>query len=79
MIGYFRDAVELQAWADAQALRAREDYQRDGALVSLGYAMAMADIAGSVVDPRVEPPAYQLAFSAVEAQEVANVVLLRAA
>ena len=56
MIGYFRTGSEMQQWAAAQAEQARVEFERTGSTVSLGYALAMSDVAASVVDSRVDVP-----------------------
>ena len=59
MIGYFRNFEAIRAWAHRRAEEANEDYQRTGNLVSLGYALALQDVARSEMGDGVEVPAYQ--------------------
>lgn len=49
MIGSFFDAGELLSWAGDRARESRQEYAAGGNLVALGYALAMEDIAGSVM------------------------------
>ena len=60
MIGSFSDSGELQGWASARARESRDDYASSGALVALGYALAMDDVAASLVRGQVVAPALQL-------------------
>ena len=65
MIGYFREAAEMTAWARLASDSARAAYVSTGNILSLGYAMAMADVAASVVGEGVETPAYQIPPAAI--------------
>lgn len=57
MIGHFTTTTELTEWARTRAAQAREAFERDGSLVNLGYALAMTDIAGSIIEPVDAAPA----------------------
>ena len=70
MFGTFRDVEELQSWAQAQSRRAREDYVATGTLISLGYALAMADIAASEIRSGSDAAAYQLGLVSVPDEPV---------
>lgn len=59
MIGFFQTFDDLQNWARGRARSLEDDYTQTGNLVSLGYALAMQDIARSEMGPSVEVPAYQ--------------------
>lgn len=52
MIAFVDSVDELKVWAARQAEQAQDDYIRTGATLSLGYALAMSDIANSVVVSR---------------------------
>ena len=47
MLGTFQNLDDVYNWARTQADAAFDRFGRTGALVSLGYALAMADIAQS--------------------------------
>lgn len=64
MIGYSQDAVGLQAWAQTRSDVARAEFVETGSLVTLGYSLAMADIAQFVVGPLAGMSQQQLAFAA---------------
>jgi hypothetical protein len=56
MIGSFQDMADLQSWATRRADDSLESYRSGGTLLSLGYALAMLDIAESkICSPHLVP------------------------
>jgi hypothetical protein len=79
MIGFFTSATQVPEWAAQRAEQLFADFIETGSLLSLGYAMAMEDVAHSVIDPDADIPAYQADMVISESNRVAPVELLRAA
>ncbi len=59
MIGFFQNFEDIRSWALGRAVAQEAEFAGTGSLVTLGYAMAMRDIARSEMGADARVPGYQ--------------------